>query len=146
VGKVWKPEKISANGEARVRCACSALTARGASLREMSSIRRAAGMGTDRRMSIARTTAAACRVRLAVSSPIATQPFFVRQGLRDSFLKCGWLLVPQAQGRLNLCQSIATEVIVSKRNVVVLGAARSAIGTFGGSLADIDRRNWPVRS
>jgi acetyl-CoA C-acetyltransferase len=27
---------------------------------------------------------------------------------------------------------------VSKRDVVVLGAARSAIGTFGGSLADIE--------
>jgi acetyl-CoA C-acetyltransferase len=27
---------------------------------------------------------------------------------------------------------------MSKRDVVVLGAARSAIGTFGGSLADIE--------
>jgi outer membrane lipoprotein SlyB len=48
------------------------------------------------------------------------------------------LLVLRVQGRLNLCQSIATGVIVSKRNVVVPGAARSAIGTFGGSLADIE--------
>jgi len=28
--------------------------------------------------------------------------------------------------------------IMSKRDVVVLGAARSAIGTFGGALADIE--------
>ena len=27
---------------------------------------------------------------------------------------------------------------MSKRDVVVLGAARSAIGTFGGALADIE--------
>ena len=27
---------------------------------------------------------------------------------------------------------------MSKRDVVVLGAARSAVGTFGGSLADIE--------
>ena len=27
---------------------------------------------------------------------------------------------------------------MSKRDVVILGAARSAIGTFGGSLADIE--------
>jgi hypothetical protein len=28
--------------------------------------------------------------------------------------------------------------------VVVLGAARSAIGTFGGALADVEPPSWPA--